>query len=56
MTGDEIKKVMAGEPIHLDDDEDDKPDTGKKSSVTAVPKTTKPKAPKDPGMEPEPSA
>ncbi|MFT5005096.1 MAG: cell division protease FtsH [Paracoccaceae bacterium] len=56
LTGDEIKKVMAGEPIHLDDDEDDKPDTGKKSSVTAVPKTTKPKAPKDPGMEPEPSA
>jgi cell division protease FtsH len=55
LTGDEIKKISAGEPLGSGDDEDDKPDSGKTANVTAVPKTTKPKAPKDPGMEPEPS-
>jgi cell division protease FtsH len=55
LTGDEIKRVMKGEPPHSDDGdagaEDDKP------SITAIPKT-KPKAKpaEDGGMEPEPSA
>lgn len=62
LTGEEIKRVMKGEPPHLDDDEDDESDKGNKPSVTAIPKT-KPKAkrkakpkPKDDGLEPEPSA
>ncbi len=60
LTGDEIKRVMRGEPPHVDDDEDDASDKGDTPSVTAIPKT-KPKAkakkkPKDDGMEPEPSA
>lgn len=60
LTGEEIKRVMKGEPPHVDDDEDDTSDKGNAPSVTAIPKT-KPKAkskakPKDDGMEPEPSA
>lgn len=56
LTGDEIKKIAAGEPLNTgDDDGDDKPDSGKSASVTAVPKTAKPKRPKDGGMEPEPT-
>jgi len=55
LTGDEIKRVMAGEPPHLSDDANDAPPSGG-SSVTAIPKT-KPKKPRAPdgGMEPEPS-
>ena len=58
LTGDEIKRVMNGEPPHKDDDEDTS--DGDASSVTAIPKT-KPrskagKGGKDSGMEPEPSA
>ena len=58
LTGDEIKRVMNGEPPHKDDDEDTS--DGDASSVTAIPKT-KPrskagKGGKDGGMEPEPSA
>ncbi len=52
LTGAEIKKVMAGEPLNTDDDGDaDVPPTSG-SSVTAVPKT-KPRKPKAPDMEPE---
>ncbi|MCV2866229.1 ATP-dependent zinc metalloprotease FtsH [Albidovulum sediminicola] len=54
LTGDEIKRVMRGEPPVAGDDEGDKPDEGNAPSVTAIPKT-KPKSPKG-GMEPEPSA
>ena len=54
LTGAEIKKVMAGEPLGKDDDDglDTPPSSG--NSVTAIPKTKprKPKAP-DPDMEPE---
>ncbi|MGV6812096.1 MAG: ATP-dependent zinc metalloprotease FtsH [Brevirhabdus sp.] len=55
LTGDEIKKVMAGEDITSgDDDEGDKPDQGNAPSVTAIPKT-RPKSKGDGGMEPEPT-
>ncbi len=62
LTGEEIKRVMKGEPPQVDDDdEDDASDKGNTPSVTAIPKTKpKPKVkvkrkPKDDGMEPEPS-
>ncbi|MBY6089024.1 ATP-dependent zinc metalloprotease FtsH [Pseudooceanicola sp. 502str34] len=51
LTGDEIKRVMKGEPPQSPD-EDDSSDTGS-TSVTAIPKT-KPRG-KPGGMEPEPS-
>jgi len=53
LTGDELKKIMAGEALGGNDD--DKTDSGSSvSSLALIPKT-KPKAPKG-GMEPEPSA
>ena len=57
LTGEEINRVIRGEPPHKDEDEDDTPDAGSAPSVTAIPKT-KPRAkPKGDGnMEPEPSA
>ncbi|SFR57674.1 ATP-dependent zinc metalloprotease FtsH [Litoreibacter janthinus] len=57
LTGSEINKVIAGQPLNRgDDEEDDTPDSGA-TSVAAIPKTRKPKTPKsDGGMEPEPSA
>ncbi|PVA05803.1 ATP-dependent zinc metalloprotease FtsH [Thalassorhabdomicrobium marinisediminis] len=52
LTGDEIKRVMKGEPLNRDDDGDtDVPPTSG-TSVTAIPKT-KPRKPKDPDLEPE---
>lgn len=54
LTGEEIKRVMKGEPPHVDDD--DAGDDGTAPSVTAIPKTKpKPKPKGDGGMEPEPS-
>ncbi|MFN3824763.1 MAG: ATP-dependent zinc metalloprotease FtsH [Pseudorhodobacter sp.] len=53
LTGDEIRKVVAGEPLD-GDDADDSPAGGTPASVIAIPKT-RPKAPKG-GMEPEPTA
>ena len=50
LTGDEIKRVMAGEPLTRDDD--DEP-SGGTPSLTAVPKT-KPKAKKKPAGDPAP--
>ncbi|AHM04236.1 Cell division protein FtsH [Roseibacterium elongatum DSM 19469] len=55
LTGNEILKVINGEPLNRGDDGDDT-STGGTPSLTAVPKTKKPKADPDPGMEPEPSA
>jgi cell division protease FtsH len=56
LTGDEIKRVMKGDPPHSgsDDDGSDTSDTG--ASITAIPKT-KPrvKPAGDGGLEPEPS-
>jgi len=56
LTGDEIKRVMNGEPPHADDDEDGGAGEAEKPSVTAIPKTKPKKAPPEGGMEPEPSA
>jgi cell division protease FtsH len=55
LTGKEIQKVMAGEPLNRGDDDDDEASSGT-PSITAIPKT-KPKAKPsgDGGMEPEPS-
>ncbi|NNK78014.1 MAG: ATP-dependent metallopeptidase FtsH/Yme1/Tma family protein [Litoreibacter sp.] len=56
LTGNEITRVVAGEPLNRGDDEDDTPDSGT-TSVASIPKTKKAKPPKsDGGMEPEPSA
>ncbi len=58
LTGNEITKVIAGEPLNRgDDDEDDTTDTGGTASVTAIPKTNPRKKPGagDTELEPEPS-
>ncbi|NOX41542.1 MAG: ATP-dependent metallopeptidase FtsH/Yme1/Tma family protein [Alphaproteobacteria bacterium] len=55
LTGGEITKVIAGEALKRGDDEDDTPSAGNPASVTAIPKTAKPKMPKDGGLKPEPS-
>ncbi len=55
LTGEDIRKVIRGEPLGGDDDEDDTPDEGSAVSVTAIPKT-KPKSEPRGGMEPEPTA
>jgi len=55
LTGDEIKRVMNGEPPNAGDDEDDDADQGS-ASVTAIPKAKPKKAPPEGDMEPEPSA
>ena len=55
LTGEEIKRVMNGEPPHAGDDEDDSADAGS-ASVTAIPKAKPKKSPPEDGMEPEPSA
>ena len=56
LTGNEITRVIAGEPLNRGEDDDDA-DTGGTPSITAIPKT-KTKASssdEDGGMEPEPS-
>jgi len=58
LTGEEIKRVMRGEPPQVDEDDGgDKPDEGS-ASVTAIPKTKakKPKPKGSGGLEPEPTA
>ncbi len=55
LTGDEIKRVMNGEPPQADDDADDDADTGA-TSVTAIPKAKPKKSPPEGDMEPEPSS
>ncbi len=55
LTGEEIARVMKGDPPRMD--EDDTPDEGNAPSVTAIPKTKPRSKPKgDGGMEPEPTA
>jgi cell division protease FtsH len=55
LTGDEIKRVMNGEPLNRDDDDAGSSDEGSAPSVTAIPKTGKPKPLADGGLEPEPT-
>ncbi len=52
LSGDEVKKVMAGEALHRPDDDDETPETG-----SSVPVTGKSKPPIDDtgGMEPQPT-
>jgi len=54
LTGEEIKRVMKGEPPHVDSDDDESSDGGA-ASVAAIPKTKKSKAKPEGGMEPEPT-
>ncbi len=56
LTGEEIERVMKGEPPHVDDDGASGTDQGGAASVTAIPKTKPKKTPPEGGMEPEPSA
>ncbi|WP_319824580.1 ATP-dependent zinc metalloprotease FtsH [Thalassovita sp.] len=57
LTGEEIERVIRGEPPQAGPDEHDKPDQGSAPSVTAIPKTKPKSKPTDEGgMEPEPSA
>ena len=55
LTGEEIQRVIRGEPPHVNED-DDNSDAGSAPSVTAIPKTRPKQTPPDGGMEPEPSA
>ena len=55
LTGDEITKVIRGEPLDRGED-DDGSASSDIPSVTAIPKTSKPRPPRtDDGMEPEPN-
>ncbi|MFC6688362.1 ATP-dependent zinc metalloprotease FtsH [Jhaorihella thermophila] len=54
LTGEEIERVMKGQPPHSDD-EGDKPDEGAAVSVAAIPKTKPKKSPPEGGIEPEPT-
>ncbi|MBL4750980.1 MAG: ATP-dependent zinc metalloprotease FtsH [Amylibacter sp.] len=55
LTGDEIKKVIAGKPLNRGQD-DDEEDSGSAPSVTAVPKTKKKKPKSKPSGDMEPEA
>ncbi|MFA3918640.1 ATP-dependent zinc metalloprotease FtsH [Ruegeria hyattellae] len=55
LTGEEIARVMRGEPPTSEDDEGDTPDQGSAPSVTAIPKTKPKSTPPEGGMEPEPT-
>ncbi|WP_370402274.1 ATP-dependent zinc metalloprotease FtsH [Sulfitobacter sp. JB4-11] len=58
LTGDEIKRVMAGLPPVAEDSDKDDTDEGNAPSVTAIPKAkgkVKKTPPSEGGMEPEPS-
>ena len=59
LTGEEIKRVMAGNPPTEEDNDDSGSDEGNAPSVTAIPKAkgkVKKTPPSEGGMEPEPSA
>jgi cell division protease FtsH len=55
LTGEEIERVIKGQPPQSGPDEDGGSEVAEKPSVTAIPKTRAKKAPGG-GMEPEPSA
>ena len=56
LTGEEIQKVVRGEALGGDDDAASPPSGGGVSSIAAIPKTRKPRAPKGGDAEPEPIA
>jgi cell division protease FtsH len=53
LTGTDIKRVIAGEPLNREDDETPTHPGG--GSVTAIPKTTKPRGSGEGGLEPDPA-
>ena len=56
LTGEEIGRVMRGEPPHAPDEDQNNSDNGSAPSVTAIPKAKAKKPPAaDGGMEPEPT-
>jgi cell division protease FtsH len=56
LTGSEITRVIAGEPLNRGDDRNDTPpQQGGGASVTAIPKTARPRPPRA-EPEPEPTA
>ena len=56
LTGEEIQRVIRGEPPHTDDDEDSgTPAVEEKPSLTAIPKARRKRNDGDGGMEPEPT-
>ncbi len=55
LTGSEITKVIAGEPLRRGSDEDDSDSGGSAPSVASIPKIKKPKGSPDGGFEPKPS-
>ncbi|MEM9708526.1 MAG: ATP-dependent zinc metalloprotease FtsH [Pseudomonadota bacterium] len=56
LTGPEITKVIAGEPLNRGDDNDDTPPTGTPASITSIPKTKGRNRPAPGGdLEPEPT-
>ncbi|ATG42477.1 ATP-dependent zinc metalloprotease FtsH [Phaeobacter piscinae] len=55
LTGDEIKRVMKGDPPQAGEDEGDDADIGG-ASVTAIPKAKPKKSASDDGLAPEPSS
>ncbi|MDP5326265.1 MAG: ATP-dependent zinc metalloprotease FtsH [Paracoccaceae bacterium] len=57
LTGSEITRVIAGEPLRRGDDSDDASSGGLPSGLSSIPKTARPKNPPTAGgMEPEPQA
>ena len=57
LTGEEIERVIRGEPPHSDDDDGGSPEKDETPSLTAVPKTKPKSSPGtgDGGLEPEPT-
>ena len=55
LTGEEINRVIRGEPPESDDHGGDSPAEEDKPSFAAIPKTKPKSPPKDGGLEPEPS-
>ena len=56
LTGSDIKRVIAGEKLGRDDDdEQDRPTLPGGGSVTAIPKTTKPRSGGSEGLSPDPA-
>ncbi len=57
LSGEELKRVMAGEPPHVDPDDDATAEAEEETSVLAIPKTKPRRKPSgDSGLEPEPTA